>query len=554
VIITPYGQKKSSDILNIDFKNKEAETFFWSTFRNNCFSGGFGNAKTFTSCQRQFVMLRTFPGYISLFARQTYKDLKATTMKTFFKICPQDFVLKHDLQEGITVFINGSVALWLHLDSFDEKSLRGLEINSATLDQAEEIYESIYLVLDSRIGRWDGAQVPDELLLKSIGEDIWKQVAEPFDDVIDNPALAKLKEELITKYAQWPKDPDCSRFRVRNFMYVLCNPEDETHWIYRRFHPESLERKKNHFYIERETDEKLNDPETIENMKDRDPEWVEKYFQGRWGKSRSTIHRVNKLSVIDPNDYDQKEFEAFLRKILTKGALYRAFDYGDTSPSCCLWFSAFNNLHIGYREYYVPDQSISFHRFGITELSKNDYDIPEEYVSDIADPSIFHKTRRSSETSRNNFKTSIADEFSTDEIDGPPIFWSSGDNNELATRNRINELLNLNTKYAHPITKESPAPGLYFIRSCDIYPYGCNQSILQLKAQKKLAVGSDNGRVIYSSERDENVTDHAYDPTRYYIAEHSLTKPGEVKDIPERSFANFERIRRNNNRLILPGI
>ncbi len=68
-------------------------------------------------------MLNMFPGYISLFGRQEYKYLKSTTMKTFFKICPPEFVLHHDLQEGLTVFINGSVALWLHLDAFDEQSL-----------------------------------------------------------------------------------------------------------------------------------------------------------------------------------------------------------------------------------------------------------------------------------------------------------------------------------------------------------------------------------------------------------------------------------------------
>jgi hypothetical protein len=548
-----YGRQAASINTIIDFRNQEQEVFFWSLFRNNCFSGGFGNGKTWVSCARQYVMLRKFPGYVSLFARQTYKDLKATTMKTFFKICPQEFILKHDLQEGVTIFTNGSVALWLHLDSFDEKSLRGLEINSATLDQVEEIQEAIYLILDARIGRWDGAKVPEDMLLQAVPEDIWKQISYPFEDVANDPKLAKLKDEIIQKYCQWPRAVD-GRFRVRNFIDVLCNPEDEYHWVYRRFHPESLERKKNHFYIERETDEALNDPETIENMKDRDPEWVEKYFKGRWGKSRSAIHRVHKLSIIDPNEYALEEFNEFLKKLFSRAALYRSFDYGDTSPSCCLWFAALNNVHICFREYYVPDQSISFHRFGITELSKNDYNIEEEYLSDIADPSIFHKTRRASETSKNNFKTSIADEYSTDEIDGPPIFWSPGDNNEFATRNRINEFLSISNKFAHPITKESPAPGIYFIKSCDIYPYGCNQSILQLKAQRRTVTGSDNGRVIYSDERDENITDHAYDPIRYYVAEHSVTKAKEQKEPPERSFANFERIRQRNSRLITPGI
>lgn len=547
-------QTKNSNIINLDFRNKEQELFYWSTFRNNCLSGGFGNGKTWVSCARQFTMLRTFPGYISLFARQVYKDLKATTMKTFFKICPEDFVLKHDIQEGITVFTNGSVALWMHLDSFDEKSLRGLEINSATLDQVEEIQEAIYLILDSRIGRWDGAKVPDNLLLSAIAEEAWRQISYPFEDVLDDPKLAKFKEEFIAKQCQWPRTKDGKRFRVRNFIDVLCNPEDEYHWIYRRYHPESFERKKNHFYVEKQTDDDLNDPETIENMKDRDPEWVEKYYYGRWGKSKSQIHKVNKLSIINPDDYSKEEFEKFLSWFLTRGALYRSFDYGDTSPSCCLWFAAINNIHICYREYYVPDQGISFHRFGINELNKNDFNIDENYISDIADPSIFHKTRRASENSKINFKTSIADEFSTDEIDGPPIFWTPGDNNEMATRNRINEQLMLSPKKAHPLSKESPAPGLYFIKKAASYPFGCTEAISQLQRQKREVYGSDNGRVIYSDNRDESTVDHAYDPIRYYIADHLSSKMEEKKDPPERSFANFENIRRRQNRLVLPGI
>lgn len=492
--------------MNVDLKfwNTEQENFFWSTFRNNCFSGGFGNGKSWVACARQFVMLQTFPGYVSLFARQYYKDLKATTMKTFFKICPQEFILKHDVQDGVTIFKNGSVALWLHLDAFDEQSLRGLEINSACVDQAEEIDEAIYLILDSRIGRWDRAKVPQAML-------------------DTNP--------------KWPKATD-GRPRVRNFIDILVNPDNEYHWVYRRYHPDSMEKKKNHFYIERQTDDSLNDPETIENMKDRDPEWTERYYAGKWGKSAAQIHKIHSLSIIDPDAYTEEEFNTFIKRILARGALYRSIDHGETSPTCVLWFAAINNIHICYREYYVPDQGISFHRQAISDLSGN-----EEYQSDIADPSIFYKTGRNG-TGKNNFKTSVADEYLTDEIDGPPISWQAGDNNELATRNRINETLKLSFKSAHPISKESPAPILYFIKRTDKYSNGCFQSILQLQKQRREIIGTDNGRTIYSDNRNDKIVDHAYDPTRYYIAEHSANKPEETRVMPERSFANFERLRK----------
>src|SRR5207244_7572701 len=156
--------RRAKNQIDFSFRNPEQDQFFWSLFRNNCFSGGFGNGKTWIACLRQFIMLSTFPGYISLFGRQEYKWLKATTIKTFFKICPSEFVLRHDVQEGVTIFTNGSVALWLHLDAFDEQSLRGLEFNSGLLDKVEEIEESIYLVLDVCVVCWDDDSIQYNLI------------------------------------------------------------------------------------------------------------------------------------------------------------------------------------------------------------------------------------------------------------------------------------------------------------------------------------------------------------------------------------------------------
>ena len=94
--------------INFEFRNIEQKQFFYSKYRNSCFSSGFGSGKTYVGCQKQFFMQCTYPGYISLFARQTYKDLKSTTMKTYLKICPEDFIEKHSEIEGITVLKNGS--------------------------------------------------------------------------------------------------------------------------------------------------------------------------------------------------------------------------------------------------------------------------------------------------------------------------------------------------------------------------------------------------------------------------------------------------------------
>ena len=70
--------------LNIQFRSPEQEEFFFLKNRNQSFSGGFGNGKTYDACLKSFVLLSTFPKYRMLIARQLAKDLRETTMKTFF--------------------------------------------------------------------------------------------------------------------------------------------------------------------------------------------------------------------------------------------------------------------------------------------------------------------------------------------------------------------------------------------------------------------------------------------------------------------------------------
>jgi hypothetical protein len=482
--------------LNISFKNPAQQEWYFCTSRNKCFSGGFGNGKSYVACLLAVTLLTTFSNYRIVIARQTLVDLKKTTMQTFFKILPRHLIRTHDKQDGVTVLINGSVIFWMHLDSADEQSLRGLEINSVIIDQAEEISEAIYLVLDSRIGRWDQAKVP---------------------------------AELKTKYfeangREWPKTR-LGNDKVPTYMMPLCNPDSQFHWIYRRYHPDSLEKVPSHVMIQGETDPELNDPETIQQMLSRDPEWVAKYFKGEWGISTAQIHYLPSVCILEPT-------QELLDRIKKKGNLYRAFDHGDSAPSCCLWFCVLDGCFICFREYYSPNKIISEHRKSISELSEN-----ERYTASYADPSIFHKENKS-----NGGWWSIALEYSTPDLDSPPVHFIPADNNEFATRNRINELLKFNPIVRHPTTGDLNAPRLYFIKKTDDYPNGCYFSILQLQSQRRKLLGTDNGKPIYIDDRDENVTDHAYDPTRYFVAAHGNPAKEKRKSAPPRTFAYHKKL------------
>ena len=110
--------------INLGFRNKEQETFFWSKSRNNEYDGAFANGKTYGAMERAFVHLSTFGNYRMSICRQKYKILKATTMATFFKICPSQLIYRHNDQDGYTILINKSLIYWMHLDSYDEQDLR----------------------------------------------------------------------------------------------------------------------------------------------------------------------------------------------------------------------------------------------------------------------------------------------------------------------------------------------------------------------------------------------------------------------------------------------
>jgi hypothetical protein len=169
--------------------------------------------------------------------------------------------------------------------------------------------------------------------------------------------------------------------------------------------------------------------------------------------------------------------------------------------------------------------------------------------SDWADPQIFKKTGQ-----KNGGFWTTADEYTDiDEIDAPPIYFQAADNNELATRNRINELLRPSTKFVHPITKVSPAPGIYYVMSCDIWPHGVHQIVVQTDKQKKKLLGEINGKKYYSDERDDSVVDHGYDVNRYYVAIHASGIVMPERKPPKRSFANFNRIMKMRKDMIVQG-
>ena len=156
---------------------------------------------------------------------------------------------------------------------------------------------------------------------------------------------------------------------------------------------------------------------------------------------------------------------------------------------------------------------------------------------DLADPDIGKKHSQKDD----DYTTVQSAYLDTELCSAPAIAWNLASNNELATRDRINEFLTLNQKYKHPITDESPAPRIFYLMfDREFWPNGVDKLVTQTKMQRRKLLGSDNGKNIYSIERDDNIVDHAYDTERYYVAYHAIGMSEEKKKPPRMSFAYYK--------------
>lgn len=531
----------------IDFAGPKQEEGFRYGPAPLCLSGAYNSAKTVTLCLKTLYISDIYPGYRWFVGRKVWDELRKTTMSSFFKFCPRAAWEPNGRRsdtEKILELNNGSSYIWGHLDDPDTLTLvRGLEINGFLLDQAEELYEEIFTALLPRLGRWDQVTVP---------------------------AAVRLQYETSTG-KRWPWiHEETGKIMAPSYALLTCNPDHELHWIYERFHPDSLKYKEKHIAVERKPrlladgtfapvgarvsyfdlgykmielsayDNKYATRQSLEEMESQDDTWKRRFLHGKWGIPEGQIHNVRDESILEPSS-------AVLAHIEQRCTLHRAMDHGDSAPTCVLWFAVDGDGNIFVRkEYYMPNKLISEHRQNIAGMSHY-----ERYQYNLADPSIFSPSMQ-----KHNQRWSVAEEYA-DCVNYPretAVFWDKGDNDELGTRNRISEYLRLagvwemqqvdgvwqsiEVDRIHPITKEKGRwPRLFFVKRTQDYPNGCDQAIRQLKSQRREKLGTDNGKPIFSDERDLKIPDHAYDPLRYFMAAQPPLPNSMPKKYSQRSFA-----------------
>lgn len=302
--------------------------FITSDKKFTCYSGGFGNGKTFGGCLRGMILSQQ-PNNFGLVGRLTYPELRDTTRRSFFEVCPPDL---YDPKRGgewrksenHLKLVNGSEIIFRHLDQVSEKELLSLNLGWFYIDQAEEVSEQVFLILQSR------------LRLNTVN---------------------------------------------RRYGFITCNPEPGN-WIYHKFKRPKDEGliHKDYDIIEAPSYDNPYLPEDyIETLRQSYPEAMQKRFiEGEWEVFEGQIYTEfnKKIHVIQPFTIPS-EWETIV-----------AIDHGMVNPTAAL-FAAIDydgNVFI-FDEYYSPGL-VSEHSKSILE-KVGDRDVSFWLI----DPSTRAKTR-----------------------------------------------------------------------------------------------------------------------------------------------------------------
>lgn len=302
--------------------------FVTSTAKFTCFNGGFGSGKTLAGCLRA-LLLSQHPNNFGLIGRLSYPELRDTTRRTFFEICPPEFYDEANggqwkPSENHLRLVNGSEIIFRHLDNVSEAELKSLNLGWFFIDQAEEIGDNVFKILQSR------------LRLNTV---------------------------------------------PNRFGFVVCNPEPNN-WIDKTWRQPIIEGKPNpdfHLIDSSSRDNPYLPADYIPTLLASYPEdMVKRYIEGRWDVFENQIYSefVREIHVIDPFEIP-KGWEKLV-----------AVDHGMVNPTAAI-FGAIDfdgNIFI-WDEYYSPGV-VSDHAKEIIRRTEG-----HEISFWLIDPSTAAKTR-----------------------------------------------------------------------------------------------------------------------------------------------------------------
>lgn len=165
-------QLSSTLELELDYLPKPKQsTFHTSEAKYRLYIGAWRAGKTYAGCQEALKKSMLYPGNCGLIGRKDFTDLRDTTLETFLDICPEDFISTYNKTEHHIKFVNGSELYFRELK--DRKGLGSFNLGWFYIDEAEEVEENIFTMLQGRLSLKDVGKTCGWLTSNPPNEDHW---------------------------------------------------------------------------------------------------------------------------------------------------------------------------------------------------------------------------------------------------------------------------------------------------------------------------------------------------------------------------------------------
>jgi len=124
-----------------------------------------GGGKSYVCIAAAIMLCKFYPGSKWVIIRDSIPTLKSTTLETFKRIVPTNFLANFNQQDHIAEFTNGSRIIFMAENYNQDKNFdrfKGLEVNGFLLEQIEELQEGLLDVCFTRAGRWKIEPTPEQ--------------------------------------------------------------------------------------------------------------------------------------------------------------------------------------------------------------------------------------------------------------------------------------------------------------------------------------------------------------------------------------------------------
>jgi phage terminase large subunit len=167
--------KKSSSEINLFTPQPAQHKFIEAVFSNKynflTYGGAMGGGKSYVSIAILLLLCRIYPQSKWCVIRKNLPTIKRTTLETFKRLVPTNFVKHIDNNALIVTFKNDSRIMFMAEDFDNDKDFdrfKGLEVNGFLLEQIEELQQGLLDVCFIRAGRWDIPNKPKPIIIATV--------------------------------------------------------------------------------------------------------------------------------------------------------------------------------------------------------------------------------------------------------------------------------------------------------------------------------------------------------------------------------------------------